>query len=307
MTDWIGPSSVDIVGVGACALDHVYVLPESAAGCRADAKLRIRRHFRSAGGQVATMVTACRRLGASTAYVGTTGSDESGAFLRAELARHDVDTTHVVTREGPQPFAAILIDERTGDRTVLWERDDRLRLTPADVPGEFISQARLVHVDDVDLQASLAAVGFARAAGVPTTSDIERAADQVDALIAAVTCPIFAVEALADLTGLTDPERGLRKLRSLNPGLLCVTLGSGGAMALDGDRIVHVPAFDVRAIDTTGAGDVFRGAFAIAWLERRSTADVLKFANAAAAVSCTRLGAMSGAPIRDDVEQLLTA
>lgn len=300
-------ASWDIVGVGACAVDRVYILPVSPAGSAADLKVRIRRHFLSAGGQVATMLAAAAGMGARTAYVGTTGSDEHGGFMRDALVRAGIDATHVLTHDAPQAHAAILIDERTGERIVLWDRDERLRLAPADVPRDAIARARLVHVDDVDLDASVAAARFATAAGIPSTSDIERAADRVDELIGSVTCPIFAASAMAELTGVSDPERALRKLRALNPGVLCVTLGTSGAMALDGDAIVHVPAFKVAAVDTTGAGDVFRAGFALAWLEGRATSDVLRFANAAAAVSCTRLGAMSGAPGRIEVDRLLTA
>jgi sugar/nucleoside kinase (ribokinase family) len=295
------------VGVGASAVDRVYVLPESLAGAPRDAKLRIRRHLISCGGQVATTLVTCQRLGLTTAYIGTIGSDADGARLVDELVRGHVDVAHVVVRDAPHAFAVILIDERTGERMVLWDRDERLRLTPADVPPDVIARARLVHVDDVDIDASIAAATLARAANIPVTSDIERAADRADELIAAVTCPMFARQGLAELTGLDDPERALRKMRRLHPGLLCVTLGPDGAMALDGDAIVHVPGVAVRAIDTTGAGDVFRGAFATAWLEGYSTRDVLRFANAAAALSSTRVGAIAGAPTRAELEPWLRA
>jgi sugar/nucleoside kinase (ribokinase family) len=175
------------------------------------------------------------------------------------------------------------------------------------VPPDVIARARLVHVDDVDIDASIAAARLARAANIPVTSDIERASPRAEELIAAVTCPIFARPGLVELTGVDDPERALRKMRRVHSGLLSVTLGPDGAMALDGDTIVHVPGVAVRAIDTTGAGDVFRGAFATAWLEGRSTRDVLRLANAAAALSSTRVGAMAGAPTRAELEAWLTA
>jgi sugar/nucleoside kinase (ribokinase family) len=294
----------DVVGVGASAVDRVYVLPSSLAGGPRDVKLRIRRHLISCGGQVATTLVACQRLGARTAYVGTMGSDADGARLREELARDGVDLRYAIARETPHAFAVILIDDRTGERMVLWDRDPRLQLSAADVPTDVIAQARLVHVDDVDLDASLAAARLARAAGIPVTSDIERASDRAEELVAAVTCPIFARAGLVELTGVEDPERALRRMRRMNPGLLCVTLGPDGAMALDDDTIVHAPGVAVRAIDTTGAGDVFRGALAIAWLEGKSTSEMLRFANAAAALSVTRVGAIAGAPTRAELEPL---
>ena len=297
----------DVVGVGASAVDRVYVLPDSLAGAPRDVKWRIQRHLISCGGQVATTLVTCQRLGMTTAYVGTIGSDADAARLRDELARDQVDLAHVVARDAPHAFAVILIDDRTGERMVLWDRDERLRLTAADVPPEVIARARLVHVDDVDIDASIAAARFARAANIPVTSDIERASPRAEELITAVTCPIFARPGLVELTGVDDPERALRKMRRLHSGLLSVTLGPDGAMALDGDEVVHAPGVAVRAIDTTGAGDVFRGAFATAWLEGRSTRDVLRWANAAAALSSTRVGAMAGAPTRAELEPWLTA
>ena len=108
----------------------------------------------------------------------------------------------------------------------------------------------------------------------------------------------------AALTGETDFERALRKLRRLNDGLMCVTLGPRGAVAMDGDAFFHEPAFTVDAIDTTGAGDVFRGAFITALLKGEPPRDAMRFANAAAAISCTRLGAINGVPTYDEAAAL---
>jgi sulfofructose kinase len=88
--------------------------------------------------------------------------------------------------------------------------------------------------------------------------------------------------------------------------VLVVTMGEQGSSALEGDRFYHEPAFKVHAVDTTGAGDVFRAGFVYGLLAGWPTLDVLKFANAAAAVSCTRLGAMGAAPTLADVELMLT-
>jgi sugar/nucleoside kinase (ribokinase family) len=117
--------------------------------------------------------------------------------------------------------------------------------------------------------------------------------------------PVLAEHVPESLTGERDPERALRKLRRQHRGVICVTLGVHGSMALDGDRLIHVPAFAVHAIDTTGAGDVFRAGFAYGALAGWPTADILRFANAAAAVSCTRLGAMAAIPTLSEVQTLL--
>ena len=131
---------------------------------------------------------------------------------------------------------------------------------------------------------------------MPVTSDIERMTESTSELIAAVTVPIFAEHVLEPLTGERDFERALRRLRAWHGGMLCVTLGARGAMLLDGDRLYHEPAHPVTVVDTTGAGDVFRGAFIYALLRGDAPAEILRFANGAAAISCTRLGAINGVP-----------
>ena len=188
---------------------------------------------------------------------------------------------------------------------VLWNREDDLSMRVDEYPVDLVSSARVVHVDDTDQAASIAVALAARKAGVPVTSDIDRLTDLTEELIAAVSLPMFAEHVPAALTGEADLERALRKLRRTHDGLLCVTLGPRGAMLLDGDRLYSEPAPVVDAIDTTGAGDVFRGGFVYAWLKGESPSDILRFANAVAATSCTRMGAITGVPTLDDARRTL--
>jgi sugar/nucleoside kinase (ribokinase family) len=111
----------------------------------------------------------------------------------------------------------------------------------------------------------------------------------------------------ATLTGLTDVEASLRKLRKTHDNVLIVTMGEHGSSALEGDRFYHEPAFKVHAVDTTGAGDVFRGGFIYALVNGQPMGEALRTANAAAAVSCTRLGALNGVPTLAEVQQLMSA
>ncbi|HSC26780.1 MAG TPA: PfkB family carbohydrate kinase, partial [Vicinamibacterales bacterium] len=212
-----------------------------------------------------------------------------------------------IIRDAPNQFALIIVDETSGERIVLWDRDDRLRLRERELPVEAIRACRVVHVDDVDEEAAILAAEMAREAGVPSTSDLDRLTDRTEALVAAVSIPIFAEHMPPALTGEADQERALRKLRSTHDGLLVVTLGQDGALALDGDRVHHSPGFKVDPVDTTGAGDVFRGGFIYGLLNGWPVERVLQFANAAAAVSCTTLGALNGVPGLHEARDLLEA
>ena len=253
-----------------------------------------------------TAMVACAKLGLRAKYLGVTGTDENGRRLRAAMSGYDVDMTDAVIRDAPNRFAVIMVDESTGERIVLWDRDARLQLKPRELPGaELLASVRVLHVDDDDQDTAIDAAKLGRAAGVHVTSDIDRLTDRTEELVAAVTIPIFAEHVPLTLTGTKDPESALRALRKRHDGLLCVTLGHNGALALDGDRAVYSPGFRITAVDTTGAGDVFRGGFIYGLLRRWPTEQILQFANAAAAVSCTRLGALTGTPDLAEVEALL--
>jgi sulfofructose kinase len=289
-------STVDVVGVGANSVDFVYRLPSFPSPDSVFAKLPITEHLTSCGGQVATALATCAAMGLRTSYIGTIGSDRNGALMRDELTRRGVDSSRSIARTGDNPFAVILLDERRGERVVLWHRDAALALTPVDIDATAISAARLVHVDDVDIAASLRAAQLARDAGKPVTSDIERTTDAAKALVQAVTIPIFAEHVPAALTGEMDLPRALERLRQPHHTMLCVTLGSKGALLVAGDEVIREAGIPVETVDTTGAGVIFRGALIHALLRGDSPRDIVRFANAAAALSCTRIGAMSSVP-----------
>lgn len=267
--------------------------------------MRIAAHARRPGGQVATTLSACARLGLKAGYAGAFGADENGRIARAALEAAAVDVRFAVVRDGSGRYAVILVDQHTGERFVLWDRDPAVALSPDEVTPAMVSAARLVHVDAVDEEVSIRAARLARDAGVPVTSDIDAVTARTHDLVAAVTVPIFAEHIPGELTGEADLERALRRLRRDHPGLLCATRGERGAALLAGDAFHEQPAFRVQTVDTTGAGDVFRAGFIYALLRGDPPAAILRFAAAAAALSCTREGALGSGPSLEEVETLL--
>ena len=302
-----GRAAWDVVGLGANSVDYVNLLPAYPQPQGEFAKMRIREQTITCGGQMATALATCSQLGLSAKYLGATGTDDNGRRIRLEMERRGIDLADAVIRDGRTQFAIILVDEGTGERIVLWDRDERLALRDREVPSDVLAAARLVHVDDVDQAAAIKAARLARELGRPVTSDLDRVTERTEELVAAVTIPIFAEHVPPALTGVADHEAALRKLSLRHEGLLVVTLGPRGALALDGDRAVHAPGFVVDVVDTTGAGDVFRGGFVFGLLQGWPVDRVLAFANAAAAVSCTRLGALNGVPVREEVDRLLAS
>jgi sugar/nucleoside kinase (ribokinase family) len=290
-----------VVGLGANSVDVVHVVPAFPRPEGWHSKLRVSRRLVSCGGQTATAMAACVRFGLRALYVGALGDDENGRRILAELPGYGLDVSALVSRAGRNQSAVILIDEQTGERAVLWDRDESVSLRASDVPLDAVAMSRLLHVDDVDQEAAIAAARYARSLGIPVTSDLDRMTDRTEELVLAVSCAIFADGLPEQLTGERDHERALRRLRRRHEGPLVVTLGRDGAVALDGDRFLESPGFTVEAADTTGSGDVFRAGFIYGLLDGWPLERTLRLANAAAALSCTRLGAMAGIPALDEV------
>jgi sugar/nucleoside kinase (ribokinase family) len=295
---------LDVIGIGENSVDLVYRVP---ALPEPDSKQRVSSHRVSPGGQVATTLCTCAALGLRVAYVGAFGDDHHGEIVRRAMSSRGVDVRLAPVRPFPNRHAVILVDERTGERSVLWERDPGLALLPGGIPRDEIAAARLLHVDDIDPETSCAAAEIGRQAGALVTSDIDQITPLTRVLVAAVTVPIMAAHVPAALTGDDHLERALRTLQQPHHRMLCVTLGARGAMLLAGERLYAAPApttaVDVR--DTTGAGDVFRGAFIYALLRGDAPEAILRFANAAAALSCTREGAIDAVPSLAEVNALL--
>ena len=297
-------SACDVIGIGENSVDLVYRVPQLAG---AGQKVRVTACRRLLGGQVATTLCTCAALGLRTRYVGTFGTDDHGRLIRSELEQRGVDTSHAHLRYAPNRHAVILVDDRTGERTVVWQRDSALALRPEDLSHESMIGARVLHVDNVDEETAIAAARLGREAGMIVTTDIDQVTDRTPELIAAATFPILAERVPQALTGQTNPEQALRALRRGHAGMLCVTLGPRGAMLLAGEELFEAPAFDVTAVDTTGAGDVFRGALIYSLLRGDRPDVMLRFANAAAALSCTREGAIGGIPTLEEKNRFLAA
>ena len=294
---------IDVLGIGESSIDYVYRVP-ALPHQGGPTKMPITRASVSPGGQVATTLCTCASLGLSAHYLGALGTDENGRLVREALERRGVGTDACVTREGTSRYAVILIDEGTGDRLVLWHRDEAVALRPADIQAEHVRDIRLLHVDAVDETVAIHAATLARDAGIPVTLDVDRVSPRTRELVGIVTIPILGEGVPQALTGEPDTARALRQIAA-GHAMACVTLGARGAMLVAGDAMHVVEGHRVDAVDTTGAGDVFRGAFIDAFLRGEPPGRILRWANAAAAVGCEREGAIAGVPTREEVGRMV--
>jgi sugar/nucleoside kinase (ribokinase family) len=294
----------DIVGLGQNSVDYVASVASFPV---INTKARLERFAVLPGGQVATAMVACARLGWRTRYVGVFGDDEAGRIARDSLSSEGVDLSAARTlRDAANRSAIILVDARSGDRTVLWHADPALEI--GDIPADIAASGRLLLVDAEDLAASTACAAAARRAGVPTLIDVDAVQPGLDLLLREIDALVVAENIPAALTGHAEPGRALEALaREYQAAVVCVTLGAQGSLARCGGREIRTPAFHVECVDTTGSGDVFRAGFASACLRWPEGAleDILKYANAAAALSCRGHGARGALPTAQEIDRLL--
>jgi sulfofructose kinase len=294
----------DVLGIGLNATDTLILLNEFPpyAG-----KIPFEGEMLSPGGQVATAVVSCARLGLRTKYIGTIGDDIRGQIQRESLEGTGVDTSGLIVREGcPNQTAYILIDGRTGERTVLWHRADCLKLQPSEIREDDIRNSRILHIDGYDIEAASHAAALARKHKVPVSIDVDTVYPAFDSVLKNVDYLVAGSGWPTKYTGEPDPFLALRRLQTeFQLTVSAMTLGDFGALALCQNRWFYSPAFEITCADTTGAGDAFHGAFCCAMVEGLPMGEALDFSNATAALNCTGVGARGHMAAREEVQTLL--
>ena len=297
-------SKVDVVGLGLNATDTVLVVREFPA---LGSKERVVSVSQQAGGQVATALVACQRLGLHTRYIGKVGDDLAGRFQLDSLRQEGVDIRSArVVRRTPTQFGYIIVDQKTGERTVFWDRDPRLAVAASEINPRAITSARVLHLDGCDVDACMKAATLARRGGVQVVADLDTVYKKVERLFPHIDYLIASANFLPAVTGHDDPFRVLedmaREYGVRAPGM---TLGRDGALVLWQERYVYSPGFVVETVDTTGAGDVFHGAFIYGLIAGWEMERILDFSNAMAGLNCTKLGARGGIATQAEPERLM--
>jgi sulfofructose kinase len=297
----------DVVGLGENSVDLLAVADRFP---RADTKQLLARYDRLVGGQAASAMVGCARLGWRARYVGVIGDDDDGRQVASTLAEEGVDAALIRRAGASTRGAVILVEKNTGRRTVLEHRDPRVAMTAGEIDTATVTSGRILLLDARDPSVSLVAARAARAAGVPVVLDIECVAAGVDELLRHVDVIVAAEAFPSAMMGRATPARALARLgEKYRPMLAVVTLGAEGSIAWVAGRVIKTRGFKVAAVDTTGAGDAFRSGLMAAWLEARGAADVatvLEYANAVAALNCLGFGAQAGLPTKPEVLAFVT-
>lgn len=292
-------SAPTVICLGLSALDHIWQVPELPhTGL---AKVRAGGFATVGGGMAATAAVAVARLGGRAKFWGRAGDDPAGAMLREGLALSGVATDHFRLFPGARSSVSGVIVDADGERHIVNFRGADLPTDASWLPVREIAGAGAVLSDPRWPEATVTAFTAARAAGIPTVLDADVAdRDVFEAVLPLTDHAIFSAPALTNFAG-ADLEKALRKVDAFGCRVSAVTMGHEGAHWRQDGRPDHMPAFKVTVIDTTGAGDVFHGAYALAIAAAAPVAHAMRFASAAAAIKCTKPDGRSGIPTLDDI------
>ena len=298
----------DAVGFGLNAVDHLIVVPEYPAF---DTKMRLLDHKQSAGGQTASAMVALRRLGLKTAYAGRFGSDPEGLFGFQTLKDDDVNVDCAEIVEGARnQIAFITIDARSGERTIVWDRDDRLAYSPDEAPVQFGGLGKVLHLDGHDPPACARVAQAARETGTIVSADIDNVYEGLPDLLPLIDIMIGSKEFPRRVTGIHDHREALVELKHrYGCALVGMTIGAQGAVVYDEGKFIESRGFEAPGgcRDTTGAGDAFHAGFLYGFLTGEDIETSLKLGNAVAAIKCSALGARTALPTKSELDEFLRA
>jgi sugar/nucleoside kinase (ribokinase family) len=251
-------------------------------------------------------MVALARWGIKTKYIGKIGGDELGSFSLDSIRKEGVEVSSVtIEPDATNQFAVILVDCISGERTILWDRDEQLMYREGELHKEDVCSGKILHLDGHDIRAAIQCARWAREEEIPTVIDIDKVESLTGELIKEINFVITSSRFPSLYTGISDQEKALLELQKHTNGFLCTTLGEKGATALVDGQIVHSRGFSIKAVDTTGAGDVFHAGFIYGLLRNWELEEVLRFANAVAGLKCRDLGGRKSIPTLKEAESSL--
>jgi sulfofructose kinase len=286
----------DILGIGVVAVDDLLYVDHYP---QADEKIRVTRKQRQGGGLTGTALVAAARQGARTAYCGRLGQDDLSQFSLQELEREGVDTSLTPRDRGGSPcHSIIIIDILTGARTILFSMEEMVEPDPATITEAMVAGCKVLFIDQYAYAAGIRAAGLAHDCGIPVVADMESLnLPDPAAFIAQIDHLIIGIDFARTLSGESENEKIVQTLYRPGMAACVVTAGALGCWyTQNGGEVIHFPAFQVEAVDTTGCGDVFHGAYAAALARGESIDRAVLVGTAAAGLKATQPGGRAGIP-----------
>ncbi len=284
----------DCVGIGHCAFDYICLLNHYPAE---NEKTEAVGYSEQGGGPVATAMVTLARLGGKAAFAGRVGDDPEGKFVREQFRQEGVNISALQVEPSVRtPQAFVWVNTKNGHRSIVLNRSRWWPPEWKEIPQWPFERTRFLHIDGRFAELERSAAQLVHAFGGKVVLDIGSVRSQMDWLFEEVDYFVVSENFFRGFLGPVAIKEGLERLQARGPSTVVVTLGEQGSAGLDATGFFHVPAFPVQVVDTTGAGDVFHGAFIFGLTQGWPLEKNLIFANAVAALKCTRPGGRQGIP-----------
>jgi len=295
--------SIDVLGIGAVSVDFLGTTDRWPS---AGEKQRMQSFSVQDGGLVGTALVTVARLGGTGSFVGELGFSEMADRAVRALGEEGVDTSLVLRTRGCEPCISVVLSVTGEGQRTIFSSQSGVKFPPPEswADLEWFHNAKVLLIDHVAGQAGIEAAKVARKHGVKVIIDAERNTESVAEALWNSDHIVVPHDFASSYTGMKDMKSMLENLRNSDHQTVIVTCGSEGCSGLAGDNIFHIPAYEVQAVDTTGCGDVFHGAYALMVARGQPVVESARIASAAAALSATRVGGRSGIPTLDEVNRL---
>ncbi len=291
---------IDVLGLGSVTVDFlgvVEVWPPKGV------KHRLRRFSVEDGGLIGTALVAVSRLGGSAAFAGKLGHSEMASRAIEALNKESIDISQVCRSPDAEPIVAFVFTNiADGQHNIFWTRQDVQYPKPSEFSDKRWFERTSVLLIDYESGASgIEAAKIARRYGIPVVIDVEQDEPYVGKAMAVSSHIVVSEDFASSYTGKGDVSDMLVALRSDSQQSVIITRGERGCAGLTEEGAFELPAYKVDVVDTTGCGDTFHGAFALALARKQSVIEAARFASAAAALCARRLGGRAGIPTADEL------
>ncbi len=294
----------EIVGIGANVYDTLICVSQYPDE---DTKLKADKLMRCGGGPTATGLVAAAKLGAKCEFIGNFTDDEGGVFLKNDFKNYNISTQNCDVHDGFASFSSyVILSDKEKTRTIVFDRGNVPKLQLSQSQREVVLNSKLLMVDGNELDAALDAAKLARENNVDVLYDAGGMYENVEKMLKVANILIPSFEFATGITNTTDAKSAAEELyKKYNPDVVVITDGKNGGYMYDGTECRHYEAFNVNAVDTNGAGDVFHGAFAYALTRGYDFYKCCIFSSAVSALKCTKVGARAGVPLYNEVIEFL--
>jgi sulfofructose kinase len=296
---------VQVVGLGQACVDYLGRLPSFP---QEDQKSELLEIHKQCGGPASTALATLSRMGVKTSFLGSISDDAFGIQIVEGMREEKIDFSHLKITPGyTSQFAFIAINKNNGTRTIFWHRGSVPHLRAVDVDLSPFRASSTLHLDGLMVEASIEAARQARSMGWTVVMDAGTMRQGSMELVPLVDVLIASERFAEPLVGAdAGNEKALKALHEVGPGRVVITLGAKGSIGWDGERGYFQKAYPVKAVDTTGAGDVYHGAYIFGLLQRWPMQECMRLASAVAALKCREVGARKGIPRLEEVKEFMT-